>query len=336
MRILNSITETIGETPLVRLNRMFPSSRSEFLGKIEYFNPSGSVKDRIALRMVEEGERKGLLRHGGTIIEPTSGNTGIALSMVAASRGYRMIMVTTEKASPEKVALAASYGARVVRVPVGLPADHPESIYNTAVRLSEEIDGSYIPDQYRNPANPDAHYLTTGKEIIEQTGGVFDCLVSGMGTAGTLVGVARAVKEHNPEIEVVGVDPPGSLFTASEPGSSVIEGIGADCIPGIYRDGDIDRVLNVSDSDAVRYARMLARREGILCSASAGAALWAALEVSMDYDNGKIIVVILPDTGERYLSKYFNNSWLKENRMPEDEEGMETAVESGAGSWSRE
>lgn len=320
--IYDNITATIGETPLVRLSRVFPHLPNELLGKIEYFNPGGSVKDRIAIRMVREAERSGLLKPGGTLIEPTSGNTGIGLAMVAAALGYRMIMVTTRKASVEKVTLARSYGAGVVQVPVGLSADHPDSIYNTANRLAEQIPGSFIPDQYRNPANPDAHYFTTGKEIIRQTDGEFDCLVGGIGTGGTIVGAARAVKEHDSNIRVAAVDPPGSMFTNQEPAVSQIEGIGADYIPEIFDDSDIDRIFTVSDMKAVEYTQLLARREGILCSASSGAALRGAELMAAEIGPDARIVVILPDTGERYLSKYFNDDWLREHGLePADNTG---------------
>ncbi len=320
--IYANITSTIGETPLVRLSRVLPHLPNELLGKVEFFNPGGSIKDRIAIRMVKEAERNGSLRPGGTIIEPTSGNTGIGLAMVAAALGYGMIMVTTRKASIEKVTLARSFGARVIQVPVGLEADHPDSIYNTAKRLAGKVPGSFIPDQYKNPANPDAHYTTTGKEIIRQTGGEFACLVGGIGTGGTLVGAARAVKEYDERIRVVAVDPPGSMFTGQDPCLSQIEGIGADYIPEIYDDTNIDRVIRVGDREAIEYTRFLARREGILCSASSGAALRGAELTAGEMGPEARIVVILPDTGERYLSKYFNDKWLREHGFePEDDTG---------------
>jgi len=310
VHVLDSFLEAVGNTPLVRLHAVTQGVRPSVLAKLEMLNPGGSVKDRIGLRMIEAAERAGLLRPGGTIVEPTSGNTGHGLAIAAAIRGYKCIFVMPDKMSQEKVALLRAYGAEVVITPTAVSPESPESYYRVADRLTEEIPGAFQPNQYFNQENPKAHEETTGPEIWEQTEGTVDVLVAGVGTGGTITGVARFLKKQNPRILVVGADPEGSLLSGGEVHPYLTEGIGEDFLPETFDPSLVDRWVRVSDGDAFRMARQVTRREGILVGGSSGSAVFAALEVARELDESKTIVVILPDTGRNYLSKLYSDTWL--------------------------
>ncbi len=310
MRVLDSFLDAVGSTPLVRLTKVTRGVRPTVLGKLEMLNPGGSVKDRIGLRMIEAAERQGLLKPGGTIVEPTSGNTGHGLAIAAAIRGYKCIFVMPDKMSQEKVALLRAYGAEVIITPTAVPPESPESYYRVADRLTEEIPGAFQPNQYFNQENPRAHYETTGPEIWEQTQGQIDVFVAGVGTGGTITGAARYLKERNPDILVVGADPEGSLLSGGEVHPYLTEGIGEDFFPETFDPAMVDRWVRVSDRDAFRMARSITRQEGILVGGSSGTAVHAALEVARELDESKTVVVILPDTGRNYLSKLYSDSWL--------------------------
>jgi cystathionine beta-synthase len=309
---LDSILDAVGQTPLVRLTRITRGLRPELLAKLEMLNPGGSVKDRIGLRMIEAAERAGLLGPGGTIVEPTSGNTGHGLAIVAALRDYKCIFVMPDKMSQEKVALLRAYGAEVVITPTAVPPDSPESYYRVADRLTEEIPGAFQPNQYFNQENPAAHYETTGPEIWDQTRGRIDVFVAGVGTGGTITGAARYLKERNPDLLVVGADPEGSLYSGDEPRPYLTEGIGEDFWPATFDPSVVDRWVRVSDREAFRSARALTRQEGILAGESCGTAVFAALEVARGLDASARLVVLLPDSGRNYLSKLYSDSWMLE------------------------
>ena len=306
----DSILDAVGGTPLVRLHRITRGLRPTVVAKLEMLNPGGSVKDRIGLRMIEAAERAGQLKPGGTIVEPTSGNTGHGLAIAAALRNYKCIFVMPDKMSQEKIALLRAYGAEVVITPTAVPPDSPESYYRVADRLTEEIPGAFQPNQYFNQENPRAHEETTGPEIWEQTQGEIDVLVAGVGTGGTITGVARYLKARKPSVVVIGADPEGSLYSGDEPRPYLTEGIGEDFWPDTFDPSVVDRWERVSDRDAFRAARALTRQEGILSGESSGSAMEAAMRVAHDYDEGSLIVVILPDTGRNYLSKLYSDSWL--------------------------
>ncbi|RIK62496.1 MAG: cystathionine beta-synthase [Planctomycetota bacterium] len=314
MQILDSILDYIGNTPLVRLRRI-PQSlgiRCTLAAKVEYCNPGGSVKDRPALKMLEEAERAGLLKPGGTIVEPTSGNTGAALAMAAAIKGYRCILVMPDKMAPEKFALLRAYGAETVTVPT-VGANNPESYYNVANRLTAEIPGAFQPNQFENPNNPQAHYETTGPEIWRQTDGKIDYFVAGIGTGGTITGTSRFLKEKNPNIKVIGADPEGSIYTpGSMPKAYKVEGIGEDFVPRTVDLKLVDKVVNVSDKDSFLMARRLSREEGLLVGGSCGTAMCAALTIASELPAEKLVVVLLPDTGRGYLSKIYNDDWMQQ------------------------
>jgi cystathionine beta-synthase len=312
MAVLETFLDAMGHTPLVRLRRVTQGIRPTVLAKLEMLNPGGSVKDRIGLRMIEDAERRGLLKPGGTIVEPTSGNTGHGLAIAAAIRGYRCIFVMPDKMSQEKVALLRSYGAEVVITPTAVAPDSPESYYRVADRLTEEIPGAYQPNQYFNQVNPQVHYETTGPEIWEQTEGRIDVLVAGVGTGGTITGAGRYLKERNPGLQVVGADPEGSVFSApDEPARPyLVEGIGEDFWPETFDPKVVDRYVRVSDRDSFLAARAITRQEGILVGGSAGTALHAALTVAAELDESATIVVIFPDTGRNYLSKLYSDTWM--------------------------
>ncbi|HXF57039.1 MAG TPA: cystathionine beta-synthase [Actinomycetota bacterium] len=312
MQVLESFLDAVGRTPLVRLQRITQGVRPTILAKLEMLNPGGSVKDRIGLRMIEAAERAGLLRPGGTIVEPTSGNTGHGLAIAAAIKGYRCIFVMPDKMSQEKVALLRAYGAEVVITPTAVPPDSPESYYRVADRLTEEIPGAFQPNQYFNPENPRAHYETTGPEIWEQTEGKVDVLVAGVGTGGTITGVGRYLKERNPDVMVVGADPEGSVFSAPEEPARpyLVEGIGEDFWPETFDPSVVDRWVRVSDRDSFLTARAITRQEGILVGGSSGTAMFAALTVARELDRDALMVVIFPDTGRNYLSKLYSDSWM--------------------------
>jgi cystathionine beta-synthase len=310
--VLETFLDAVGDTPLVRLHRVASGIRPTVLAKLEMLNPGGSVKDRIGLRMIEAAEREGLLRSGGTIVEPTSGNTGHGLAIAAAIKGYRCIFVMPDKMSQEKVALLRAYGAEVVITPTAVAPESPESYYRVADRLTEEIPGAFQPNQYFNRQNPAAHYDTTGPEIWEQTRGAVDVVVAGVGTGGTITGIGRYLKERKPEVMVVGADPEGSVFSAPEedPKPYLVEGIGEDFWPETFDPKVVDRYVRVSDRDSFLLARRITREEGILVGGSSGTALHAALEVGKELDESKTIVVILPDTGRNYLSKLYSETWM--------------------------
>jgi cystathionine beta-synthase len=307
---LDSILGAVGDTPLVRLSRMTRGMRPTILAKLEMLNPGGSVKDRIGLPLIEAAERDGLLRPGGTIVEPTSGNTGHGLAMAAALKGYKCIFVMPDKMSQEKIALLRAYGAEVVITPTAVAPESPESYYRVADRLTEEIPGAFQPNQYYNDENPAVHERTTGPEIWRQTGGEIDVLVAGVGTGGTITGAARYLKRQNPSLVVVGADPEGSLYSGDDPRPYLTEGIGEDFWPATFDPVVVDRWERVSDRDAFRAARALTRQEGILAGESSGSAMVAALRIARDLADGAVVVVILPDTGRNYLSKLYSDSWL--------------------------
>ena len=316
MRYYDNVVELIGNTPLVRLRSVTAGIEATVLAKVEYFNPGGSVKDRIALRMVEDAEKAGLLAAGGTIVEPTSGNTGVGLALVAQLRGYRCIFVMADKQSEEKRALLRAYGAEVIVCPTDVAPDDERSYYRVSDRLVREIPGAWKPDQYSNPANPAAHYGTTGPEIWDATEGRVTHLVVALGTGGTVSGAGRYLKERDPSVVVVGADPDGSVYSGAAPHPYLTEGIGEDFWPGTYDTSICDVVIRVSDRDSMLMARIAAAREGILMGESAGTALWAALQHARTIDDPHaLFVVILPDSGRNYVAKLYNDGWLREKGL---------------------
>ena len=325
MHYYNSIVETIGNTPLVRLSKLFTESQGLILAKLEMFNPGGSVKDRIGQKMIEDAEKRGTLKTGGTIVEPTSGNTGMGLAMVGAIKGYRTVFTIPDKMSREKIDMLKAFGARVVVTPTAVSPEHPESYYSVAARIQRETPNSILPNQYANPMNPQAHYETTGPEIWRDTDGKVTHFVCGMGTGGTISGVGKFLKEKNPKIKVIGVDPLGSILKdyfykkeKMEGHPYKIEGIGEDFIPDTTWFPYIDDILKVSDKEAYLMTRRLAREEGILAGSSSGAALVGAREIVPDLGPDDVLVVLLPDGGLRYLSKAHNEEWLKEQGYLEE------------------
>ena len=318
MEVHKTILDVIGNTPLVQLNKVSQGLKPVILAKLENLNPGGSVKDRIGVAMVEQAERKGLLRPGGTIIEPTSGNTGVGLAMVASVKGYKMIFVMPDKMSEEKRAVLRAYGAKVVVTPTNVPPESADHYTKVAEKLTRETPNSYMPNQYENRANPDAHYRTTGPEIWRQTEGKVDVFVCSMGTGGTITGTGRFLKEKKKSLKVVGADPEGSIFyprfhgQKEDPHQYKVEGIGEDFMPGTLDMSIVDDVIQVSDTDAFRMARRLAQEEGIMVGGSGGTAVQAALRVAERLDERKTIVTLLPDTGRNYLSKLFSDKWMRE------------------------
>ena len=315
MRYVHSMLDLIGDTPLMRLNRVTSGVAPLVLAKMEMFNPGGSVKDRIGPAMIEYCEKRGLLRPGGTIVEPTSGNTGHGLAIAAAIKGYHCIFVMTDKVSEEKRSLLRAYGAEVVICPSSVTHDSPEHYKNVAHRLANEIPGAYCPDQYANPANPETHYATTGPEIWRDTAGRITAFVAGIGTGGTISGTGRYLKEQNPNVKIIGADPPGSVYSGDTPKPYKVEGIGMELFPHNYDPSVIDEVIRVDDRTSFYWARRLAREEGILTGGSAGTALGAALMYARRLTPNDVVVVLLPDTGRGYLSKQFNDTWMRENNM---------------------
>ena len=312
MEVHDHIVDTIGNTPMVRLGRIHP--HGNLVAKLEYLNPGGSSKDRIGVAMIERAERNGWLKPGGTIIEPTSGNTGVALAMAASLKGYKLIAVIGDKQSVDKQDLLRAYGAEVVVCPSNVPPDDPRSYYSVANRLLAEVPGAYIPDQYSNPANPQAQYDTTGPEIWRQTDGGVGVFACGIGTGGTISGVGRYLKEQNREVTVVGIDPEGSIFTAAsddEVTGYLIEGVGEDFWPETFDPNIVDSYETVSDDEAFAMTRRLVDEERILVGGSGGMAVVGALRVAEERPDD-LVVVLLPDSGRNYLTKIFNDDWMRE------------------------
>lgn len=328
LRVSETILQTIGRTPLVRLNRIAHTQCPVYL-KVEFFNPGGSVKDRIALNMITEAEQSGRLSPGGTIVEATSGNTGVGLAIVAAIKGYKTVFVMPDKMSQEKIQLLRAYGARVVIAPTAVEPDDPRSYYSVARQIVADTPGAILASQYHNPENPRSHYQTTGPEIWEQTGGQVTDVIISMGTGGTISGTGKYLKEKNPDIRVIGVDPIGSILMETWQHGSIpreavarpykVEGIGEDFLPSTLDLSMIDDVIQVTDKESFHWARRLAREEGIFAGGSSGAALAAALRYTSDLTPDHLVVVILPDSGSRYLSKFYDDNWMRENGfLPRD------------------
>jgi cystathionine beta-synthase len=323
MDYYENIVDAVGRTPLVRLGRIERGEgiRARVLAKVEYLNPGGSVKDRPAVKMIEVAEKEGLLKPGGTVVEPTSGNTGAGLALAAAVKGYKCICVMPDKTSKEKQDLLKALGAEVIVTPTGLTPDDPESYYAVAERLAREIPGGFKPGQYENPANPLAHYETTGPEVWEQTDGRITHFVAGMGTCGTITGTGHYLKEHNPEVRVVGADPEGSIFSdPSNVHTYAVEGVGEDFYPGNYDPEVVDEVIQVDDRESFLMTRQLMREEGLFVGGSCGMAVVAAVRAAKGLPESAVMVVLLPDTGRNYVSKVFDDEWVLENSdaTPED------------------
>jgi cystathionine beta-synthase len=310
-----TILQSVGKTPLVKLRRVTEGLAAAVYAKVEALNPGGSVKDRVGLAMIAEAERRGWLRPGGTIIEATAGNTGVGLAMAAAVKGYRCIFVLPDKMSAEKILLLKAYGAEVVITPTNVAPDAPESYNGVADRLTREIPGAWRPNQFTNMANPEIHYRTTGREIWEQTDGRITVFVAGVGTGGTLSGVARYLKEQNPDVKIVGADPEGSVLSGGTPRPWKVEGIGEDFVPKTFNSQLVDEWIRVSDAESFYAARSLARREGILAGGSSGTAVAAALRFAQRLSAEHLVVALCADTGRNYLSKFFDDGWLKANNF---------------------
>ena len=315
-----TVLELVGNTPIVRLDSVGRDVEPQLLAKLEYVNPGGSVKDRIGLAMIEKAEAEGKLKPGGTIVEPTSGNTGVGLAIAAAKKGYRCIFVMPDKMSQEKISMLRAYGAEVVICPTAVPPDSPESYYSVSDRLAEEIPGGFKPDQYSNMSNPEAHYLHTGPEIFEQTDGEIDAIVISVGTGGTISGVGRYFKEHKPDVLIVGADPEGSVYTAQEERDVhpyLVEGIGKDTWPKTMDRSVVDEWVRVSDRDSFLTARRLAREEGLLVGGSGGTTVWAALEIAKRFGPDARILTMIPDSGRSYMSKFYDDNWMLEHGFAE-------------------
>ncbi|MFV2196048.1 cystathionine beta-synthase [Nocardiopsis sp. LOL_012] len=326
MRVHDSLIDLVGGTPLVRLRKVTEGLAPTVLAKVEYFNPGGSVKDRIALSMIEAAEKSGDLRRGGTIVEPTSGNTGIGLVMVAQEKGYRCLFVCPDKVGADKLAVLRAYGAEVVVCPTTVAPDHPESYYSVSDRLAAEIPGAWKPDQYENSENPRSHYRSTGPEIWEQTEGRVTHFVAGIGTGGTITGAGRYLKEvSGGRVRIVGADPEGSVYSGGTGRPYLVEGVGEDIWPGTYDTGVCDEVLAVSDKDSFLMTRRLAREEALLVGGSCGLAVEAALRVARGAGSDDVIVVLLPDGGRGYLGKIFNDEWMADYGFLSAETGEATA-----------
>ncbi len=334
MDYANSLLELIGNTPLVKLNASLDDLAATgplVLAKVEYLNPGGSVKDRIASRMIDAAEASGALQPGGTIVEPTSGNTGVGLAMVAQQRGYRCIFVCPDKVSEDKRNVLKAYGAEVVVCPTAVAPEHPDSYYNVSDRLASQP-GAWKPDQYSNPHNPRSHYETTGPEIWAQTDGRITHFVAGVGTGGTISGIGRYLKEQNPDVQVIGADPAGSVYSGGTGRPYLVEGVGEDFWPSTYDKEIADRIIEVSDADSFAFTRRLAREDALLVGGSSGMAAYAAKQLAAElHAEGRddaVIVVLLPDSGRGYLTKVFNDEWLASYGFPT---GNEAAAEKTVG-----
>ncbi len=325
--IYDNILQVVGDTPVVRLNRIGADLPAEFYAKCEFLNPGGSVKDRIAVRMVESLEKSGRVRPGTTLIEPTSGNTGAGLAMTAAVKGYPLIITMPEKMSREKQVVMEALGAKIIRTPTEASHDAPESLIGVAKRLNREIQDSVVPDQYENPDNPDAHYHGTGAEIWQDFGDSLDMVVMGAGTGGTVTGVARYLKERKPEMLIIGVDPEGSILGGrSEVKTYEVEGIGYDFVPAVLDRDLVDRWIYVNDRESFLMARRLIREEGLLVGGSSGSAVWAMLEATKLYPEAKKILTLLPDSIRNYLTKFVGDDWMRQHGFLEEEPPDEKAL----------
>jgi cystathionine beta-synthase len=315
-----SVLELVGNTPIVRLHALGRGVQPTLLAKLEYLNPGGSVKDRIGLAMIEKAEQEGKLKPGGTIVEPTSGNTGVGLAIAAAQKGYRCIFVMPDKMSQEKISMLRAYGAEVVITPTAVEHDSPESYYSVSDRLAEEIPGGFKPDQYSNMSNPEAHYQVTGPEIWKQTDGELNAVVISVGTGGTISGVGRYFKERKPEVLIIGADPEGSVYTAKDESDVhpyFVEGIGKDTWPQTMDPSVVDEWVRVSDRDSFLTARRLAHEEGLLVGGSGGTTVWAALEVAKRLGPDTTILTMIPDSGRSYMSKFYDDNWMLEHGFVE-------------------
>ncbi|MDP3967569.1 MAG: cystathionine beta-synthase [Nocardioides sp.] len=327
MDYANSMLDLVGDTPLLRLRASTDGAPGTILAKVEYLNPGGSVKDRIAVRMVEAAEASGALVPGGTIVEPTSGNTGVGLAMVAQAKGYQCIFVCPDKVSEDKRNVLKAYGAEVVVCPTAVAPEHPDSYYNVSDRLVRETPNAWKPDQYSNPDNPRSHYETTGPEIWQQTDGRITHFVAGVGTGGTITGVGRYLKEQNPAVQVVGADPHGSVYSGGSGRPYLVEGVGEDFWPTTYDKDIADRIIEVSDADSFAFTRRLAREEALLVGGSSGMAAYAAVQLARELDDpDAVIVVLLPDSGRGYLTKVFNDDWLGQYGFLPPAEGDDRTV----------
>src|SRR5881398_2064558 len=329
-RTYPTVLDLVGNTPIVRLPRIVDGLPVNLLAKLEYLNPGGSNKDRIGLAMIEAAERDGKLKPGGTIVEPTSGNTGVGLAIAAAQKGYRCVFVMPDKMSQEKISMLRGYGAEVVICPTAVEPDSPESYYSVSDRLAEEIPGGFKPDQYSNMSNPEAHYLQTGPEIWAQTGGELDAIVISVGTGGTISGVGRFFKEHSPEVLIVGADPEGSVYTAQaerDVHPYLVEGIGKDTWPKTMDPSVVDEWVRVSDRDSFLTARRLAHEEGLLVGGSGGTTVWAALEIARRFGPEATILTMIPDSGRSYMSKFYDDNWMLEHGFVERRTARPTVSE---------